>query len=41
MTVRELQERMTPEELMLWSAHYALEDKAMREAERKAKSRRR
>ena len=41
MTLGELQEKMTMEEVSLWSAHFALEEKERKEAERKLNSRRR
>ena len=41
MTVGELQDRMTYEELALWSAHYEYTADLQREAQRKAVRRRR
>jgi len=41
MTVHELQERMTYEELALWSAYYEWTSDLQREAQRKATKRRR
>lgn len=41
MTLSELQERMTIEELQVWSAHISLDMQAQQSAERKAMKRRR
>lgn len=41
MTLGDLRERITDEELMLWSAYYQLVNKEREDAQRKAMSRRR
>ncbi len=41
MTLGDLRERITDEELLLWSAYYELEHKEKQAAQRKAMSRRR
>lgn len=41
MTVQDLQERMTYEELVLWSVHYEWTADMQRDAQRKAQRRRR
>jgi hypothetical protein len=41
MTVSDLLQRMTPEEMVLWSGFYAHENKKTIEAQRKAQRRRR
>ena len=41
MTLRDLRERVTEEELMLWSSYYELENKEQEQARRRAMNRRR
>ena len=41
MTLGDLRERVTDEELVLWSAYYELQNKEQEEAQRKALRRRR
>ena len=41
MTLGELQDRMTYEEVALWSAHFALEAKEQKEAQKRMNNRRR
>jgi len=41
MTLGDLQERMTEEEVFLWHAHFVLEEKERKKAEQKINMRRR